>query len=105
MWWGWWAWGVRDLTAAFLNTRRIAPTRQLAHGVAERFTRAAAAAAGDSWKDSDVSTSSVKLDVFAIPRDERAKSDCDEDGGYSLVMNSFLCDGYTCSIVVLLMVL
>ena len=52
-----------------------------------------------------MSTSSVKLDVFAIPRDERAKSDCDEDGGYSLVMNSFLCDGYTCSIVVLLMVL
>ena len=31
-----WAWGVRDLTAAFLNTRRIAPTRQLEHGVAER---------------------------------------------------------------------
>ena len=47
-----------------------------------------------------MSTSSVKLDVFAIPRDERAKSDCDEDGGYSLVMNSFLHDGYTCSFVV-----
>ena len=31
--------GVRDLTAAFQNTRRIAPTRQLAHGVAERASR------------------------------------------------------------------
>ena len=101
MWWGWWAWGVRDLTAAFLNTRRIAPTRQLAHGVAERFTRAAAAAAGDSWKDSDLSISSAQLDVLAISPDEGAKSDYDdEDGGYSLMMNSFLYDGCTCSIVV-----
>ena len=32
-------WGVRDLTAAFQNTRRIAPTRQLAHGVAELASR------------------------------------------------------------------
>ena len=39
MWWGWWAWGVRDLTAAFQITRRIAPARQLAHGVVERASR------------------------------------------------------------------
>ena len=31
--------GVRDLTAAFQNTRRNAPTTQLAHGVAERASR------------------------------------------------------------------
>ena len=69
--------------------------------MAERFTRAAAAAAGDSWKDSDVSTSSAELDVLAISRDEGAKSDYgDEDGGCSLMMNSLLYDGYTCSIVV-----
>ena len=63
----------------------------------ERFTRAAsAAAAGDSWKDSDVSISSAELGVLAISRDEGAKSDYDdEDGRYSL-MNSFIYDGYTC---------
>ena len=30
---------VRDLAAAFQNTRRITPTRQLAHGVTERASR------------------------------------------------------------------
>ena len=66
-----------------------------------RFTRAAAVAAGDSWKDSDLSISSAQLDVLAISPDEGAKSDYDdEDGGYSLMMNSFLYDGCTCSIVV-----
>ena len=39
MWRGWWAWGVRNLTAAFRNRKRIAPTRQLAHGVAESASR------------------------------------------------------------------
>ena len=53
-----------------------------------RFTRTAASA-GDSWKDSDVSISSTDFDVLVIWRDEGAKSDYDEDGGYSL-MNSFL---------------
>ena len=47
-----------------------------------------------------MSVSSAELDVLAISRDVGAKSDYDdEDGGYSL-MNSFLYDGYTCSIVV-----
>ena len=39
MCWGWWAWGVRDMTAVYQNTRRIAPTWQLAHGVAECASR------------------------------------------------------------------
>ena len=49
-----------------------------------RFTRAAAAAAGDSWKDSDVSIRLLNFDVLAISRDEAANSDYDdEDGGCS----------------------
>ena len=48
-----------------------------------------------------MSISSAELDVLAISRDEGAKSDYDdEDGGYSLMMNSCLYDGYTCLIVV-----
>ena len=39
MWWGWWAQEDRELTAAVQNTRRNAPARQLAHGVAERASR------------------------------------------------------------------
>ena len=63
-------------------------------------TAAAAAAAGDSWKDSDVNISSAELDGLDISRDEGSKSDCDDEGGGYLLMNSFLYDGYTCSIVV-----
>ena len=91
--------GVRDCSVYEENrTYKIASARR---GRA-RFTRAAAAAAaaGDSWKDSDVSISSAELGVLAISRDEGAKSDYDdEDGRYSL-MNSFIYDGYTSSIVV-----
>ena len=47
-----------------------------------------------------MSISSAELDVSAISRDEGAKSDYDEDGGYSLMMNYFLYDGCTCSSVV-----
>ena len=47
-----------------------------------------------------MSISSAELGVLAISRDEGAKSDYDdEDGRYSL-MNSFIYDGYTSSIVV-----
>ena len=47
-----------------------------------------------------MSISSVELDILAISRDEGAKSHYDEDGEYSLMMNSFLYDGYTRSIVI-----
>ena len=101
MWWGWWAWGIRDLTAAFQNARRIAPTRQLAHGVAERASREQQRLQQRGTRGSDVSISPAELDVLVISRDEGAKTDYDdEDGGYSLMMKLFLCDGYTCSIVV-----
>ena len=46
-----------------------------------------------------MSISFAELDGLAISRDEGAQSDySDEDGGYSLMMNLFLYDGYTCSI-------
>ena len=48
-----------------------------------RFTRAAAVAAGDSWKDSDVTSRVLHFDLLAISQDEGAKFDYDEDGGYS----------------------
>ena len=44
--------------------------------------------------------SSAELDVLGISRDERATSDYDDKDGYSLMMNSRLYDGYTCSVVI-----
>ena len=69
-----------DCSSSKCEEKRACKTASARRGRA-RFTRAAAeaaAAAGDSWQDSDVSISSAELDVLAISRDEGAKSDYDD---------------------------
>ena len=77
--------GVRDCIIPKYEENRAYKTASARRGRA-RFTRAAAsvAAAGDSWKDSDVSIRLLNFDVLAISRDKAANSDYDdEDGGCS----------------------
>ena len=74
--------GVRDCSMYEENgAYKMASARR---GRAPFTIAAAAAAARDSWKDSDVSSRLLNVDVLAISRDEGAKTDYDdEDGGYS----------------------